>query len=226
MPSEAPSPSVPHYNRGAEEFRQRNYPEAVRHFRAAVEADPRFHRAWAYLGLSLAAADQVDEAIEAYRKCIDIDPQYHKAYNNVGELYRRKGLLDYAAMVFKMATEIDATQAHYFYNLGITYLDIGMQAQAEEALAKAHGMAPGDFEYASDLAQARFNLGRFAEAAAALEAFLQAAPRHEREKEVEARLKMLRRRASEAPKPDAGADTRRSRGTTGSRIAPTEPVPE
>ncbi len=189
------SPSLGHYNRGAEEFKKKNYDEAIARFKLAVEIDEKFYRAWAFLAMAQAAAGKIDDAIESYRKCIDVEPTYHKAYNNIGELYRRKGLLDYATMVFKMATELDPAHAHYFYNLGITYFDVGMLKQAEEALAKAHDMEPMDFEYSSDLAQVRFNLKKYDLAIATLHEFLNAAPEHDRVSEVGARIKMLQRRA-------------------------------
>jgi tetratricopeptide (TPR) repeat protein len=217
------SPSLGHYNRGAEEFKKKNYDESIRRFKMAVDIDPKFYRAWAYLAMAYAAAGKLDEAIEAYRKCIDVEPSYHKAYNNIGELYRRKGLLDYAAMVFKMATEIDATHAHYFYNLGITYFDIGMLPQAEEALAQAHAKEPGDFDYASDLAQVRYNLKKFDAAVQAVMEFLKAAPEHDRAIEMKARLKMLVRRAEEEKKAAATAPPPEPKKST-TRIEPIEPV--
>ncbi len=215
------SPSLGHYNRGAEEFKKRNYEESIRRFKVAVEIDPKFYRAWAYLAMAYAAAGKVDEAIEAYRKCIDVEPSYHKAYNNIGELYRRKGLLDYAAMVFKMATEIDPSFPHYYYNLGITYFDIGMLPQAEEALAKAHAMEPGDFEYAQDLAQVRFNMKKYDDAVRALDDFLRAAPQHDRAPEAKARLKMLQRRSDVDRKAADEAPPRKEHST---RIEPIEPT--
>jgi tetratricopeptide (TPR) repeat protein len=194
------SPALGHYNRGAEEFKKKNYAESVRRFKMATDIDPKFYRAWAYLAMAYSAVGKLDEAIEAYRKCIDIEPTYHKAYNNIGELYRRKGLLDYAAMVFKMATELDANHPHYFYNLGITYFEIGMLPQAEDALAQAHKMEPADFEFASELAQVQFNRKRFDEALKTLSTFVGAAPDHDRVPEIQARLGMLKRRAEEEKK--------------------------
>ena len=209
--SAAPNPeAVKRYNEGAEHFKKKEYEAATEAFKAATEIDPQLYRAWAYLGMACAQLGQLDPAIEAYRKCIEIEPTYHKAFNNIGELYRRKGLLDYAAMVFKMATEIDPSQSHYFYNLGITYFEIGMHPQAEEAFASACKLDPNDFEYLTEYSQAQFALKKYREAAETLSKFVAAHPEHERAVEIQARLKLLQRRAAAEQQPAPSPDQHKS----------------
>lgn len=201
------SPALSSYNIGAAEYRNGNWAGAAEHFRKAVEADPKFHRALAYLGMAYAEMGRIDDAIEAYRKCIDVASDYHKAYNNIGELYRRKGLLDYATMVFKMASELQPDNPLYFYNLGLTYADIGMKPQADAALARAVELDPGNFDAASELAQLRFTAAQYPQALEVMEKFMAAAPDHERAPEIRARMTLLRRRMQEwesrsGPEPD------------------------
>jgi tetratricopeptide (TPR) repeat protein len=198
--SNSESPAIPHYAKGAEEFRKENYEKAVEHFREAVAVDNNFFRSYAYLGMSLDKLGKIDEAIDAYRACIEIAPEYHKAYNNVGELYRRKGLLDYATMVFKMATEIAPELGPYFYNLGLTYMDIGMKTQAEEAFRRAHELEPDNFETASDLAQLLFTNENLRGSLDVLTNFLSRAPDHDRAPEIRARITMLKRNMGDTDK--------------------------
>lgn len=196
--TETSSPALPHYAAGAEAFKKNDLEVAARNFRKAAEADPKFFRAFAYLGMVYDKLGRIDDAIEAYRECIDLAADYHKAYNNVGELYRRKGLLDYASMVFKMATELQPENAMYFYNLGLTYSDIGMLSQAEKALARCVELDPANFDSANELAQIRFQLLDLNGALKVLEDFTARCPDHERVPELDARLKLLRRRIEEA----------------------------
>jgi tetratricopeptide (TPR) repeat protein len=191
------SPALRLYNVGADHFKNGRLDPAIDCFKRAVAVDAEFYRGWAYLGMAYAQAGQVDAAIEAYRKCIDINGQYHKALNNVGELYLRKGLLDYASMVFKMATEAAPEQGHYFYNLGITYAEIGMRPQAEAAFVEAVRLDPSDVGTAMELSQVRFNLKKYADAARGLSEFIQKNPEHPRAAELQARIKMLERKAKE-----------------------------
>lgn len=199
--SEVDSSAAPHYAAGVEKFRKGDLQEAVTHFCRAADADKKFHRAFAYLGMTYAQMEKLDEAIEAYRKCIDLAPEYHKAYNNVGEVYRRKGLLDYASVVFKMATEIETDHAPYLYNLGLTYSDLGMTDLADQALSRAVELDPKNFESVAELAQVRFSTQNSQGALEALKAFLQAAPDHDRAPEAKARILMLKRQMEEAPAP-------------------------
>ncbi len=185
------------YAAGAEHFKKDEIDAAVECFRKSAKADPKFFRAWAYLGMSYARQGKIDQAIEAYRECISIEPGYHKAMNNVGELYLRKGLLSYAAMVFKMAVEVAPEQPHYFFNLGIAWSEIGMKAEAEKALTRACELDPADAAAVSELVQLRTLQEKYGAAIEALEKFLQANPGHGRAEELRARVNALRQKVPE-----------------------------
>lgn len=197
--------AVAAYAEGSAEYKKGSFAEAIKRFKTAVELDPKFHRAWAYLAMAHAAAAEIDQAIDAYRRCLEIEPGYHKACNNLGELYRRRGRLHHAVTVFKMAIEIDAMQAQYHYNLGITYADLEMLPYAEKALAMAQELDRRDIDYATELSQTRLRLGNAEGAAQALEKFLGVVPTHERAVELETRMRSLRRKAEEDRKTASGS---------------------
>jgi hypothetical protein len=67
-------------------------------------------------------------------------------------------------------------------------------------MAAAVRLDPHDYDYVSDLAQAQYTQGKFAEAALTLSIFVEAHPDHDRGPETRARLTLLRRRATEGGK--------------------------
>jgi tetratricopeptide (TPR) repeat protein len=65
--------------------------EAIRHYRAALEGNPRQATAAFNLGTALDASGLIEEAIAAYRQTLGVDPSLADAHYNLSLLYQRTG---------------------------------------------------------------------------------------------------------------------------------------
>jgi tetratricopeptide (TPR) repeat protein len=61
------------------------------HFKLALEADPKHHRALTNLGNIELERGQIAQAIERYREAIKLSPDYATAHNNLAAALRRTG---------------------------------------------------------------------------------------------------------------------------------------
>lgn len=75
---QAPPGAKKAYARGEESLLKRNYGEAAKHFRKALELYPDYAMAWSELGAALTAGGQPGAARGAFEKAIAIDPKYLK----------------------------------------------------------------------------------------------------------------------------------------------------
>ena len=65
--------------------------DAIHHYRAALQSDPRHPIAAFNLGVALEDLGRTAEAIEAYQRAIDIDPLNADAHFNLAGVYERRG---------------------------------------------------------------------------------------------------------------------------------------
>jgi tetratricopeptide (TPR) repeat protein len=127
-------------------------PEAISHYRKALEIRPDFADADINLGLALASRGQVDEAITAYRKALEIRPDFAEAYFNLGVVLVGRGRVDEAIDHYKKALEIKPDYADAHINLGNALAGHGQVDKAITHYRKALEIRP-------DFAEAYFNLG-------------------------------------------------------------------
>lgn len=59
-------------------------PEALQHLNDAVQADPKYDRAWYELGVLYLRLNQLDEAKQALEKVIELNPDDYEAHGNLG----------------------------------------------------------------------------------------------------------------------------------------------
>lgn len=183
------------YSRAVEQYRQGKHAESILLFQRAVQEDPEFFRAYAYMALVYEAMRKPKEAIDCYLKTVLIKPDYHKAYNNLGQLYRSQGEMSDAIESFRNACRLDPANPLYHYNLGLSLLDLRRYEEAREALEVAFGASPGDAEIAGELSSACFAMNDLSRAGEVLEKFMQVNPEHPRCIEFRTRLAALRKRS-------------------------------
>ena len=68
------------WSQAAKAAQARNWAEAERFLRAAVQSSPRFAQGWNALGLMYQNQDKMADAREAYRRAIEIDPKLLPSY--------------------------------------------------------------------------------------------------------------------------------------------------
>jgi tetratricopeptide (TPR) repeat protein len=80
------------------------------HFKRALEADPRHHRALTNLGNIELERGEVAQAIERYREAIKLSPDYATAHNNLAAALRRSGKLSESVAALKRSQRLTLKQ--------------------------------------------------------------------------------------------------------------------
>jgi predicted O-linked N-acetylglucosamine transferase (SPINDLY family) len=80
-----------------------NVAQACEHYRAAIQAAPRYARAHLNLGIGLEALGEADQAIAAYEATLAIDPAHAPACYNLGRLLFLRDALDRAEPLLRQA---------------------------------------------------------------------------------------------------------------------------
>jgi tetratricopeptide (TPR) repeat protein len=94
------------------------YQEAIAGYGKAIEADPKFAKAWVYMGDAYLGIGNSEKGIECYRKAIELNPKDRQAHRFLGDVlekkYDRTGdmkYLDEAIASFENAVEVDPEYA-------------------------------------------------------------------------------------------------------------------
>ncbi|AVT33667.1 hypothetical protein C6361_34225 [Plantactinospora sp. BC1] len=188
---EAVSASVPeairHYEQALTLVDEGRREEAVRELDRAVLLRPAFAAAYYERGVALRHLDRPAEAVTAFEAVLRLDPGNVEARFELGGALRRLGRLPEAAHVYREAARIEPRYTSTLINLGITLNELNRWEEAlevfEEAIRlhaefRAIGDATG---YGASVAQAGkgatlTNLGRYAEALAAIDASISSGP--------------------------------------------------
>jgi len=116
-------------NTGVASFKNAQYPEAVEHFKKAVEYDPSFvtarlYLATAYMQQWIPGADSPDnnkmaqQAQDEFQKVLDQDPKNSNAVASIASIYLNQKKLDDAQQWYEKLAAVDPKNATAFYSLG------------------------------------------------------------------------------------------------------------
>jgi Tfp pilus assembly protein PilF len=155
---------------------------ATAHFQEALRLQPDFADARNNLGTALFKTQgRLDDAIIQYREALRLKPDYAEAHNNLGNaLTKKAGEMDDAIAQFEEALRLRPDYAGAHNNLGTALYAQGRPAEAVRQYQEALRLMPNYAEIHYNIAVALLNIpGRSNEAAAELEAFLQARPGNE-----------------------------------------------
>ena len=101
-----PAAKAAHYALGNIYMEEKQYPQAVKHYRIGLKLDyGKNVEALKTLGTALTYSGRIDEAIRAYKKALALSPRDANAINNLGALYRYKGDEKKARLYFQKAGE-------------------------------------------------------------------------------------------------------------------------
>jgi len=118
-----------HLNKGVQAFTAAQYPEAVEHFKTAVELDPNFptarlYLATAYMQQYIPGAESPEnmkmatEAYNQFQKVLEQDPKNTVAIASIASLNLNQKKWDEAQQWYEKLTAVDPQNADAFYSLG------------------------------------------------------------------------------------------------------------
>ncbi|HNX76179.1 MAG TPA: tetratricopeptide repeat protein [Candidatus Rifleibacterium sp.] len=98
---------------------------AVKHYQAALAADPRLARAWNLLGVCLRIQGDIAGAEAAYRQAMQIVPGAPEAFCNLAILFEKSGRIEEAQQLFCNALENDQFYFNALLHRAAWLLDAG-----------------------------------------------------------------------------------------------------
>jgi len=118
-----------HLNKGVQAFKAAQFPEAVEHFKTAIELDPSFatarlYLATAYMQQYIPGADSPenkqmwDAAFQQFSKVLESDPNNTVALASVASLYLNNKDWTNARRWYEKLTSIEPNNADAYYSLG------------------------------------------------------------------------------------------------------------
>ena len=124
-----------HYNNGRALDEKSDFDSAIEEYTKAIEADPKFVKAYLNRGIGRSQQKQYDGAIADFTKVIELDPKNLQAYMSRGAARIFTHELDGAIADFTKLIELDPrkpAQGGYYRNRAVAY-----RAQQKPDLAAA-----------------------------------------------------------------------------------------
>lgn len=150
---------------------------ATRHLERAVELAPRFSAAWNEMGTIAYQTRRFDRAEQCFREALRLDPQAFEPLVNLGGVLITLHKLDEAWRYNGYAVLARPNDALANAQMGLTYFEMGSFDLAVQHLEKARRADPAHFSHPQlVLAEIHLRRGEKAEAAEALEDFLEHHP--------------------------------------------------
>jgi tetratricopeptide (TPR) repeat protein len=152
------------------------FDEAIVEFQRALARDPSSVDALLYLGDALADSGRAADAEAAYRRAAAARPTYWAPQNRLGALFFTRGEYARAIPAYEEAARLNPETPRPLSNLSGAYLQIGRLDEAVRAAQKSIDLQASPSGW-SNLGTAHYYAGRGAEAAAAFEKAVAAAPK-------------------------------------------------
>jgi tetratricopeptide (TPR) repeat protein/transglutaminase-like putative cysteine protease len=110
----------------------------------ALEMDPKFTRAWLWLGQIQRGAGHVEQALESYRRAIKTDPEVAVSYKALGSTLLQMQKYDEAIPVFRDLIRVDPSDGTGQFGLGSCLFALAKYDEAAAALDEAAKINPED----------------------------------------------------------------------------------
>ncbi|MBW1973407.1 MAG: tetratricopeptide repeat protein, partial [Deltaproteobacteria bacterium] len=140
------------YLKGFDFILAKDYKDALHYFEEETKKNPKYAKAYLWIGYCKYSLGQYREAIKAYKQAIRIKPDFAYAHFGLGLVYGSLGQYREAIKAFKEAIHIKPDFADAHCNLGVAYGSLGQYQKAIKALKQAIRIKP-------DLADAYCGLG-------------------------------------------------------------------
>jgi Tfp pilus assembly protein PilF len=157
--------------------------EAIRHYRAALQLEPRHSAARNNLGVVLADQGEVAGAIGQYREAIRLEPDFADAHFNLANGLRALRRLNEAVVEYREALRLEPHLAEAHTNLGEILASEGHMDEAIAQFRAALQIRPDSAEAHNNLGAALGLQGKMDEAIDQFRQALEIDPSHERARE-------------------------------------------
>ncbi len=159
-----------------------DYQEAINQFQIAIANADSCHDCYQNLGLAYLELEDYDLAETAFKQAIALKADYAAAYTGLANIYNTQRRFDEAAEASAEAARLSgsalggATDPLAVYNQGIILWNAQKFGEAKVQFEQTIQLDPNHAEAHYFLAMATLNQGNMADAAAALEKYIELAP--------------------------------------------------
>ncbi len=159
-----------------------DYQEAINQFQIAIGIADFCHDCYQNMGLAYVELEDYDQAEAAFKQVIALKADYAAAFTGLANIYNEQRRFDEAAEASAEAARLSgsalggATDPIAVYNQGIIFWNAQKFGEAKAQFEQTIQLDPNHAEAHYFLAMASLNQGNMADAAAALEKYIELAP--------------------------------------------------
>jgi tetratricopeptide (TPR) repeat protein len=164
------------FQAGLHAFSINDFASALVHFQKAVAWDPYSMPMRQELAVTLSALNRPQEALEALKEACRLAPQDAESHYKLALAYNELGNLNEAAAELAATVKLDPRHARAWYNLGLAQNALHQTEEALDSLIRGETADPEDARIPYARATILAQLGRKAEASAALRRALELNP--------------------------------------------------
>lgn len=117
-------PAKEYFNTGLEQYKQKQYEQAIKSLDKAIEINPDYQAAFQIRGNVFFALKEYDNAFEDYCEAIDIEPKNSMNYYNRGNTYNALKMYDSAIADYTQAINLKPDYAFAFWARGISFSNL------------------------------------------------------------------------------------------------------
>jgi len=130
------------YDDARDDYQRNDTQGEIAALKRAVEIDPKFIRAWLWLGEIHKFMRQSDSALQSYRKAIEVDPQQAVSYKALGFTLMGMGKFEDALPVWQELIKVAPNDIAGPMGLGSSLLGLKRYGEAASALESAIKLNP------------------------------------------------------------------------------------
>jgi len=149
---ENPNDATANHRAAVQCWRMRDVSEADRHWRKALELDPKHVKALYGLGVLRYSTDKREEAIKLWETAAGADPAFYLAFYNLGVAYHNLKQYQKALDAYKNALKAKPDHINSYINLGLAYFQLHRDDDMVAAWRQGLKRAPNNI-------QLNYNLG-------------------------------------------------------------------
>ena len=109
-----------HILSGSKFAQNKNYEDAIREFKTAVQIDPKNADANLLLGLTLANTGDLEGAVQYSLAAVELRPTY-SGYYNLGLIYANQGKYELAVNAYENTVKLNPKSYQAWHQLGLVY---------------------------------------------------------------------------------------------------------
>jgi serine/threonine protein kinase/Flp pilus assembly protein TadD len=147
------------------------YEQAIKKLQEAMALDPMNPDTYRELGKAYQAAGQLGNAESTFRKAIAVQPKLWSSHNELGKFYFRQGRYQEAEAEYRKVLDISADNTYAQNNLAAMFYQQERYEEAAAMFEKLAATKPGTAF--SNLGTVYFMMGRYSDAARAMERAIQ-----------------------------------------------------